>query len=1496
MSEEMLDQTDSCDVAIIGMAGRFPRAANLEEFWQNLRDGVEGISFFSDDDLEVVMDPQDLLNPNLVKAKGVLDDVDLFDAPFFNISTREAQVMDPQQRLFLESAWTAIESAGYDVSTYPGQISIYAGVNTNTYLLSRLEQLGIATAADYFSLSLANEKDHLTTRVSYKLNLRGESIAVQTSCSTSLVAVHLACQSLLSGQSDMALAGGVSIRVPQRSGYFYQEGMIMSPDGHCRAFDERAKGTVPGHGVGIVVLKLLSDAIRDGDSVRAVIKGSAINNDGHLKMGYTAPSVEGQADVIGKALAIAGVDAETISYVEAHGTGTPLGDPIEVEALARAFRQQTQRRGFCALGAVKSNIGHLDNAAGVAGLIKTVLALEHKQIPPTLHFEKSNPMIDFDQTPFTPNSKLREWTTDGFPRRAGVSSFGIGGTNAHVILEEAPALQPVGKTRKNKIVTLSARTGSALEKSIEMLAQHLRHEPQVELADVAYTRNVGRQSFPYKHFIVASNNEEAVKALSAAKVAVKPNSTQSTPRVAFMFPGQGTQAVGMARELLQSEPEFAARFTECADLLKTHHDVDVRQLIYPDGEGGPTSTQSLAQPQFALPALFTIEYALARLWISWGIKPDAMIGHSFGEYVAACLAEVFTLPDALTLVVSRGRLMQQLSPGAMTVVRLSEAELQSYLSGDVAISAVNSPGICTASGPIEQIDGLESRLSKERVAYRRIDVPYAYHSSSVDSILPEFERVVSAIKRQAPVIPYISNVTGSWITPEEVVSTSYWLQQMRQTVRFARGIETLVHDQYTAFLEIGSGQTLGPLVKPQIAKDQERFVVASLSHTTAIADEEVMLKSLGRFWQAGCKVDWSGFYRFERRRRLSLPTYPFERQRYWIEAPGHKAFNRSEAATHTVVTLPDAVSPRVENTTPEPAPTRSPLLGEYIAPRNEVELTLSRIWSDVLGQAQIGVEDNFFDLGGDSLLATQVYARVKQAFAVDISLQEMFEHQLISDLSLAIQAVMQDQTPGANYEPIRPAVHDGVTPLSFAQEWFWVLDQFEPGTAVYNLPSAARLTGPLHVDALSRSLSEIVRRHSVLHSVFREVDGQPAQITIPAPEFSLPLIDFSELSEIDRETAARDLVAAEVSRPFDLAHGPIIRASLIRIADEDHMIVIVIHHIAFDAWSSGLLIREIATLYEAFSKGENSPLSEPPIQYADYAAWQRESLSDAVMDAQLSYWTRQLNGAPPVLELPLDRPRPAVPSYDGARQSFSLPADLSAELRELARREQVTLFMLLLAGLNTLLARLSGQDDISVGMPIAGRGRVELEGLIGCFINTLVLRTQLAPSLKFRELLQKVRETTLEAYAHQDLPFVKLLATLKPERRPGTMPLYQVLLDVVNAPTQAVPMSDLTLSPVTSDQGTAKVDLILDVWDSSNGIVIMAEYKTALFDRETIARMLRGFETLLSSIVAHPDERLSALEIVSETDKQAKLAEQNERADRLRQKFITANPRSLTLS
>jgi acyl transferase domain-containing protein len=1090
-------------------------------------------------------------------------------------------------------------------------------------------------------------------------------------------------------------------------------------------------------------------------------------------------------------------------------------------------------------------------------------------------------MIDFENSPFKVNPMLADWPRNGFPRRAGVSSFGIGGTNAHVIVEEAPAPLAASTTsREVQLLTFSTKTASALPMMAESLAQYLEQQRDNDFADVAYTFNVGRQAFAHRRFIVARDREEAVAALRRQETPVRIAAQE--PRLVFMFPGQGSLSVGMARALYERDGEFRKQFDECATWLRQRHDLDLHSLVYPnDAQSMARAEELLVQPQFALPALFTIEYALAKLWMSWGVTPRAMIGHSFGEYVAACLAGVFTLTDALSLVVVRGRLMQQLPPGAMSAVRLGAAEVERYLEGDVSISAVNSPNICTVTGPLDQIEKLEQVLSDNRIASQRLDVPYAYHSSMVDAILPEFESAVSKVRLQAPSIPYISNLSGTWITPEEVVTAGYWTMQMRHAVRFAPGIETLTGSGHSVFVEIGTGQTLSPLLKSYVKRGSDQFVVASLSHSPSVSDQVAMFKALGQLWKAGVQIDWRGFYRAERRRRLSLPTYPFERKRYWIDTPRREEVS---PAVSNAVAINDPV---------EAAVVEVPQNGHSSLPLSEIQAAVAGIWGDVLGHTIINLDDSFFDLGGDSLLATQVHARLKQAFPVSISLQQLFEHQTLRQASELIEQSIQSETNTTeDYKPVQPVERNGHLPLSFAQEWLWLVDQLQPGSAAYNLPAAVRLEGPLNVDALHKSFNEIVRRHEILRTKFQVVDGQPVQVIAAADSLSFPITDLEEIPASEREAMAQDLIAREVSKPFDLSEAPMIRTRLLRLSEQDHIALCTVHHIAFDAWSGGILFKELSELYEAFSKGEASPLAELPIQYADYASWQREFLQGEVLENQLSYWKTQLAGAPPLLNLPTDRPRSDVPSYRGSREPFSLPAELSARLKELSRREDVTLFMLLLAAFQTLLGRYSKQDDVCVGMSIAGRNRVEFEGLIGCFLNTLVLRTQLPANLRFRELLQRVRETTLQAYAHQELPFEKLIAVLKPERNAGYMPLYQVLLDVINTPKRQVQTpGSLTLTPMVSDTATAKLDLVMDVWESDNQLGGIIEYKTDLFDRETIVKMLRHFEMLLESIVNEPDARLSSLEMRTEAEKQQELTVQAERAAARHRKFINLKPK-----
>lgn len=884
-TEELLAKYEG--IAIVGLSGRFPGARNIDEFWQNLYHGIDAISFFSDEELLASnVQPELLHNPKYVRAKGILEDIEFFDAAFFGYSPKEAAMMDPQQRLFLECAWEVLEQAGYNTDTHQRPIGVYAGQSSSGYLFSNvLADRTFVAEAGMYQITLNNDKDYLATRASYKLNLKGPSMSIQTACSTSLVAVHMACQSLLQYECDMALAGGVSISVPQKRGYLYQEESIASPDGHCRAFDADANGTVDGNGVGIVALKRLADAIADRDTIYAVIRGSAINNDGAAKVGYTAPSVEGQAKVITEAMAMADVEPDTISYVETHGTGTTLGDPIEIAALTQAFRTSTQKCGYCAIGSVKTNIGHLDAAAGIAGLIKTALALKHRVIPPSLHFHHPNPKIDFANSPFYVNTSVTQWKEDSTPRRAGVSSFGIGGTNAHVVLEEAPSIPSQGTAQQQHVVVLSAKSASALETMTKQLATYIKAHPDVHLADIAYTLQTGRKSFLHRRSFVAHDRANMLHLLETRDPhSVLTNSVSpATKQVTFLFPGQGAQYVHMASDLYQTMPAFREQIDHCTAILEPLLGYDLRMLLFPVPLIEKEAKEQLNMTAITQVALFVVEYALAQMLMKFGVQPQAMVGHSLGEYVVACLAGVFSLEDALYLVFLRGKLMQAMPSGSMLAVHLPAEEILSQLHEPLSLAAHNGPAFCTLSGPTEAIASLEASLTKRGIECRHLRTSHAFHSQMMEPVLEPFSREVNKIRLHPPTLPYISNLTGTWITEQEATDPGYWVRHLRQTVRFAESLQELLKADEQILIEVGPGQTLSTFARQCHHSESSHTILPLLpdKHNGA-SDHVVFVQKLQHLWLNGVPVEWAVLYENERRMRIPLPTYPFKRQLYWI--------------------------------------------------------------------------------------------------------------------------------------------------------------------------------------------------------------------------------------------------------------------------------------------------------------------------------------------------------------------------------------------------------------------------------------------------------------------------------------------------------------------------------------------------------------------------------------------------------------------------------------
>lgn len=981
---------DEYEVAIIGMAGRFPKAKNIEEYWNNLMEGKECVTFFSEEELrETGIDDLTLHDSSYVKARPYIEDIECFDAEFFKVNSREATIMDPQHRLFMQVAWESLEDAGYIPTNYDGKIGIFAGCDTNTYLLNNviLSEPDIVRE-DPLAIKM-EDKDYLCTRTAYRLNLTGPSVMTQSACSSATIAVHLASESILSGECDMALAGAVSLTLPVKSGYFYREGGVVSQDGHVRVFDSQSSGTVYGDGLGVVVLKRLSDAIEDKDHIYAVIKGVASNNDGGDRIGFTAPSLQGQADVIQGALDAAGVEPDSIGYIETHGTGTKLGDSIEIAALIEAYKEGTREEGTCPIGSVKPNIGHTSTASGMASLIKVALALEKEIIPPTIHYQETNPEINFSNTPFYVNTKVKEWRREGSPRRAALSAFGLGGSNTHMILEEAPMRIVAKETKRSHVFMLSAKNEEVLKEYELRLANYIKKNTEAGFEDIAHTLQKGRMQFSCRCAVVAKNTDELIKGLYTKSTNYVNGNKQGAKHYVLMFPGIGEEYEGIIRGLYESITPFRKYLDCCHEIIQKQLDWDMYSFLFSERSSEQKvlniKEERKLEFKYAYVMVFSIEYSIAKLLEEFGVIADIYIGYSIGEYVAACLSEVFDLEDAISLLYSRGALIDELPEGAMLSVMLPHSDVEKILGNNLSLAAIEAPHISVVSGECDAIMNLEREFKAQGIAAKRVPTDRAFHSYQMNSTVSKFKKIVEGVRRNPPKKRFISNITGNFITDEEAMSADYWSRHLILPVQFSAGVQTLLEED-AIWIEAGAGNSLSVFAMQHSARLRGKTVQTIRTYYNKTADDDYFLMALAKLWCCGANIHWKIWNDRQKYNKVPLPTYPFQKNKYWME-PAQNYFLHMTSGKNN-----NQANEKIDLE-------REGIKTDYVEAGSNTQKEILKIWESVLGIQRIGMEDNFFELGGNSLLAVKILYSIKKEFSVDISMEVFYNNPIIGYLA-----------------------------------------------------------------------------------------------------------------------------------------------------------------------------------------------------------------------------------------------------------------------------------------------------------------------------------------------------------------------------------------------------------------------------------------------------------------------------------------------------------------
>jgi phthiocerol/phenolphthiocerol synthesis type-I polyketide synthase E len=1440
-------------IAVVGMAASFPGASSVSAFWDNLRRGEESIVTLSEEDLTAAgVSEKTLANPLYVRRAALIDGIDEFDADFFGFPPQVARTMDPQHRLFLQCVWHAVEDAGHDPAGLDGSVGVYATSGASIYLLHNLLShhdpnaiFGQGATFDLVNMSLLNDKDYLATRVSHQLNLRGPSVTVQTACSSSMVAVHSACQSLLNGECDMVLAGGVSLRIPHHVGYWHDPGSMVSAVGHCRPFDARADGTVFGSGVAVVALKLLQAAVDDGDRIHAVIRGSAINNDGSMKMTYAAPNGAAQADVIAEAHAVSGVDSSSISYVETHGTGTPLGDPIEIDGLRRAFSvSDALRPGPCAVGSVKSNIGHLAEVSGIAGLIKTILCLKNQAIPATLHYTSPNPALNLDQGPFVVQSEYTPWEWDGV-RRAGVSSFGVGGTNVHLVVEEAPEVAAPAIQPGPQVLRLSARSTEALSDFRSALAAELERPETLDLSDVAFTL-AGRRKENVRLAAVVHDQRDAAGVLRASEndnvfIGESVEDAESDAgRVVFVFPGQGAQHVDMARGLYDAEPVFAEAFDQCAAGFLEELGFDLRDEVF--GAAG----SDLERTDRAQPAIFAVEYALGMLIASYGIRGAAYAGHSIGEYAAATLAGVFDLPTAIRVVAERARLMHASAPGAMVAVGVSSDDIAEYLSPGLDLAAVNDPGSCVIAGSPENIQKLQGDLRRSGVLARRVRTSHAFHSNLMDPVIPQFAEFLSRVDLHTPHTPLLSNVTGSWMTDAEATDPAVWARQIRATVRFSDELDMILADPHRVLVEVGPGGTLtGSAIRHPKWSDGHRAVRLMRHQVQNRSDRDTFLLALGQLWAAGIELDWSPLST-GRPQLVSVPGYPFARQRHWVDP--RKSVDWAETPTVT--------NGAAASSNGAPVHTGAGTNGASAVKngQSEVEAKLQHIWRECLGVSSIGLTENFFEIGGDSLIAIGVAMNATNQ-GLDLTPQDLYEHPTVSALAAAVVAryAVGSLAGMPSGDDVNPAVPPNIA---------YFLEHGLRDAGRWRVPLLLRINSDVGVEDVQAVLTAVTNHHDALRLRVVERSGSWEQhIATPVESIDLKVrtlpAGIGRGSAQERE-AVLDILTEGVSAP-DLSSPPL---SAVYIVDSEAgpcYLAITALEMVVDSTSREILLADIFAAFGQRLAGQEIALLPPTTTWREWSQRCAALTTHPAVLESRDYWLE--NSTKTTMHLAdhhvTDPPR----TEDLVRLGSTLTMEQTGEIDRARRKLQFTMDEVLLAALSRTIAHTTDEGVIAV--TLAGDGRSVLKPdvdpcrTVGGFatIYPLALNCAGRDSSHATQVLDDVH-ATLMAVPHHGIGHGLLRYLYGPTARTlGPVPPPDIFLSnegtIPESPSGDGPVQvDLDAAMPLRDKFPGLGHAIeLRVYRSSGGLHVDWWYDTRRLQRAKVEALVERFPAALSELI-----------------------------------------------